>query len=226
MGKLSSFVTELSTSWSALNLSCNHLRVMPECSPLTALRSLNLSYNLLVALPSSLGQSLAPLRELLLAGNGIQFVAPEIALLSRLEKLDLSSNALSTLSAEFFNMPSLQGNTNASSTDNFMISSDYYPIELILAYNPLVSLPRTVSGMQSLVLLDLAGCALTKVHTQTLLLHPRRFLTVSSASFFSSSIYSLSATRRSHLATRTKGSERGRQSHHRTATNDGQTHAA
>ncbi len=107
--KMPAFVTELSAQWQQLNLSFNHLRTVPDCASLTSLRTLNLCFNQLIALPSSMSQSFAPLRELLLVGNSIQFVAPELAQISFLEKLDLSSNLLSTLPPELFNMKALQG---------------------------------------------------------------------------------------------------------------------
>ncbi|XP_058124065.1 leucine-rich repeat-containing protein 40-like [Anopheles ziemanni] len=93
-----------------LSVPRNRLTVVPlGLERLTALRKLDLSYNLLESFNLNQLSKATGIKQLLLSHNRLEsFLTAELIVLDSLHKLDLSNNRLRTLDATLWNLPRLE----------------------------------------------------------------------------------------------------------------------
>lgn len=169
------------TALTTLELSSNKITTIPESiGQLTALTSINLRYNKITMLPESFF-SLIPRLSLLMMGRsyknqivrspdgaiieldlsnvGLETLPESIANLSKLQKLDLSENILTTLPVSFFGLVSqLSVLLLGKSSDNRIVhSSNGALIKLDLSGVGLKSLHENIGRFSKLITLDLSN---------------------------------------------------------------------
>ena len=146
-----------------LDLALNKLAVLPDLARLTALEELDLTGNVLAALPAAVGR-LACLEKLELNTNMLGALPPELGRLSCLEELCVSGNPLGALP------PALGALRNLATLDASVCRLRALPEELTLATrlidlnvsgNQLERLPDGIGRMTRLVTLNVQDNRLT-----------------------------------------------------------------
>lgn len=122
-----------------LDLALNKLAVLPDLARLTALEELDLTGNVLAALPAEVG-ALTGLRVLALNGNVLAALPAAVGRLACLEKLELNNNMLGALPPELGRLSCLE--------------------ELCVSGNPLGALPPALGALRNLATLDASVCRL------------------------------------------------------------------
>ena len=135
-------VTEQLVHLQKIDLSFNNLSRLPDFSRLTALEELILTGNAIDALGPELA-GLTALRVLVINGNGLATIAPAIGRLAGLEKLEARNNTLSVVPKELGCLSKLE--------------------ELALSGNPISEIPPAVGALRALQILDLNCCQLTRL---------------------------------------------------------------
>ncbi|MBD2525992.1 leucine-rich repeat domain-containing protein [Nostoc sp. FACHB-133] len=143
-----------------LNLSYNVLTALPEAlASLTVLQQLDLRNNQLTQLPEALA-SLTGLQQLYLFDNQLTQLPEAIASLIQLQHLDLSYNQLTQLPEVIASLIQLQ---NLNLSDNQLaelpeaITSLTQLQQLDLSYNKLTQLPESTKNLTKLTVLSLSG---------------------------------------------------------------------
>ena len=124
---------------------------MAKVSPNLALQiphltHLNLSYNVLMEVPQSIGL-LFHLEELLLRGNKIAHIPDEICVLSNLQMLDLSHNNLSSLPQDMGrlrNLVRLNVSHNMLTAIPYSLGSNFKLLVLLATFNQSVEPPQYI----------------------------------------------------------------------------------
>ncbi|KAF6233867.1 hypothetical protein HO173_008079 [Letharia columbiana] len=154
----------------ALDLHGNHLQLLPlGLRRLEQLAMLNLSKNKLGNESLSVITQIGSLRELRLANNTLDgMLTPQLSNLTKLETLDVSNNAITTLPPNIDEIPRLRvlnvaGNKLSSLPFELFVSLPM--VEIDAARNRLggALFPACVSGLPDLKTLDVANNALTLI---------------------------------------------------------------
>lgn len=158
------------TKLSVLNLCLNQISKLPdEIGNLNSLEALDIGCNKLTDLPATIG-NLTQLQQLLLRLN--QFTSAcllKLVGLSKLKRLELSSNPLGTLPAELFQLSSLttlQIGHNQLSQLPPEIANLTLLTELVASNNQLQELPTSITQLTNLQLLNVVSNQLTTVPDQ------------------------------------------------------------
>jgi internalin A len=170
------------TALQSLNLSYNQLTALPESlGQLTALQSLDISENQLTALPESLSQ-LTALQSLNLSSNQLTALPESLGQLTALQSLDLSNNLLTAL-------PELLGQlTELKSLDlytNKLVHLAECVVELkqlnslMLADNPIELLPNNIGELRELRSMTLGATKIRELPESFRKLKNLEFLSIS-----------------------------------------------
>eukprot|EP00441_Pelagodinium_beii_P038652 CAMPEP_0197635830 /NCGR_PEP_ID=MMETSP1338-20131121/11536_1 /TAXON_ID=43686 ORGANISM="Pelagodinium beii, Strain RCC1491" /NCGR_SAMPLE_ID=MMETSP1338 /ASSEMBLY_ACC=CAM_ASM_000754 /LENGTH=285 /DNA_ID=CAMNT_0043207955 /DNA_START=42 /DNA_END=896 /DNA_ORIENTATION=- len=158
------------SSLRTVDLTSNLLKALPDnIGGWSSLQNLQLGGNQLTALPASLGQMVA-LQKLVLSGNKLRALPTEISLLGKVKVLQLDDNSLGPkLPADIFggtlsaSLEELDLTGNGLEELPTSICSQQKLTRLVLARNLLKSLPAELGGLMKLQYLDAAENSLTSI---------------------------------------------------------------
>ncbi|KAG0459303.1 hypothetical protein HPP92_022431 [Vanilla planifolia] len=146
------------TALETLDLSENHIIALPTTiGALTSLTKLDLQFNQIAGLPDSIGD-LFNLLYLNLSGNQLTMLPSSIGKLYRLEELDCSCNQISLLPdtiGDLVSLKKLNVETNSMEEFPYTIGNCVSLTELKVDYNRLKALPEAIGKLESLQVLKL-----------------------------------------------------------------------
>jgi Leucine-rich repeat (LRR) protein len=152
------------TALQSLNISYNQLTALPEAiGQLTQLQSLDISYNQLTALPAAIGQ-LTQLRSLDISDNQLTALPEAIGQLTQLRSLYISYNQLTAL-PEVIGELSLLQSLNISNNQLAALPAAISQLLLLqwldVSHNQLTALPKAIGQLTQLQSLDISDNQLT-----------------------------------------------------------------